>query len=224
MNDDLIALLKQRMDDPDVRSRLPQPERRRVRDVIRKMISGTIRSPRADTLKKIADELDLDEARLLALTGGVGNPSEVRRANVPPPIPSAAPEDVPVLGTAAGSVAGAFRLDSGPVNYVRRPPGLTGARGIYAVYVEADSMAPLHQPGDLRFVDPHRPPAIGDSVIIQIKARENAETEAYIKKLVRRNGSSVVTEQFNPPATVKFKTDHVVAMHKVLTVNELFGV
>ena len=47
------------------------------------------------------------------------------------------------MGTAAGAMLGkgAFQLSSDVVDYVRRPQALTGARGVYALYVEAIGVA-----------------------------------------------------------------------------------
>lgn len=135
------------------------------------------------------------------------------------------PKDVPILGVVAGSLGeGAFVFDSGTVDYAARPPALAQARDVYALYVINESMVPQHPPGQLCFVHPHRAPAPGDSVIIHVQTAENAPHQYYIKRLVRRGVDEVVCLLHNPPAMIRFKTAHVVALHKVLTTNELFGV
>ncbi len=229
MNEALAALLRQRLADPAVTAKPPSKERRRVRDVIRKIVAGEIGAPRADTLQKIAAELDLDPAHLLAMVRLDGHSDDIvrgdiRPAMVPPWVPAALPADVPVMGTAAGSLAGSFRFEDGVIDYVRRPPGLAGARDVYAIFITGESMVPEHRPGDLRFVNPHRPPHVGDTVVVQIKAHETAPIEAYIKHLVRRTADWLVLAQLNQPAEIKVKPATVVAVHKVLSVNELFGV
>lgn len=152
-----------------------------------------------------------------------GVTGEVRRADVALPPLSEMPRDVPVYGTAAGSVVGAFQFD-GVVDYVRRPPALMGVPVAYALYITGSSMEPEHNPGDLRFIHPGRPPRIGDTVIVQTKNHEADGITAYIKTLVRMNDAKVFLHQRNPEATIELDRRTVVAVHRVLTLNELFGV
>lgn len=78
------------------------------------------------------------------------------------------PQNLPVLGTAAGSVSGSFQLlDKKPVGFVKRPPGIAPHSDVYAVYITGDSMSPEHRNRDLRFTDPGAEARIGDSVIVQ---------------------------------------------------------
>lgn len=149
--------------------------------------------------------------------------AEVRPAEVELPPRSAMPQDVPVYGTAAGSLEGAFQID-GVVEYVRRPPGMTGVRDLYAIYVVNSSMEPEHHPGDLRFVHPGRPVRIGDTVVVQTKVGEHGAVQAYIKKLAKLTPDSIVLVQHNPPTTIEIKRPYVLHMHRVLSMNELFGV
>lgn len=147
---------------------------------------------------------------------------EVTAADVAMPARSTMPLDVPVYGTAAGSLDGAFQID-GVVDYVRRPPALVGATGLYAIYVIGQSMAPEHSPGDLRFVHPFRPARRGDTVIVQTRTHEGAPIQAYIKTLDHRTDTKLVVTQRNPEATMELDLRFVVAVHRVLTMNEMFG-
>lgn len=202
------------------------------RTLVRDILNGRVRSPRIDTLQKIADELGVS---VTTLTGAEVAPAPraqrtLRSEAVPAPVAlpprSELPRDVPVFGTAAGAAAtdGAFQLAAGEaVDYVLRPPALAGARDVYAIYVTGSSMEPAHPEGELRFVHPHRVPAPGDTVIIQCQYKPEGPIEAYIKRLVRRNGERIVVEQFNPAGQVEFERRFVLQMHKVLTLSELFG-
>lgn len=135
------------------------------------------------------------------------------------------PNDVPVMGTAAGSLGeGSFQMSGEPIDYVKRPPAMATVRDVYAIYVEGDSMAPEHEAGALRFVHPHRPPSIGDTVIIHIKSGDHLPERYYIKRLTKRTPDFLVCSQHNPAATIHFKRDTVIAVHKVLTMNDLFGI
>lgn len=59
-----------------------------------------------------------------------------------PPTIGSMPIDVPVMGTAVGGSAGDFQLNGQVVDYVRRPPGISGNRGAYCIYMTGTSMEP----------------------------------------------------------------------------------
>lgn len=147
--------------------------------------------------------------------------NEVRPASVEMPDRQSMPRNLPVLGTAQGGTEGAFQMD-GIVDYVRRPPGLERAARAYAFYVENISMVPQHNPGELRFVHPDRKAGIGDTVVIQVKNGPEEPIQSFIKILKKRDAKLLTVEQLNPPRVLEFPIDRVVAVHKVLTLNELF--
>lgn len=153
--------------------------------------------------------------------------SEVRLANIAPPVRSEMPADVPIYGTAAGSVIGefeGFNFEDGEIGFARRPPGLQHHRDAYAIYVVNDSMYPEHRAGDLRFATPHRPPAVGDTVILQVRMHEGAPLQAFIKTLVKMTRDSIIVSQHNPPAQMEFRRETVVAIHRVPPLNDLYGI
>lgn len=209
----------------------------RDRTVVSKMETGDIGCS-METVRQIAKALAIepyallhskppeDTRTLLAEQAGQRGNLVLSDGDDSPTFPArqAMAKDVPVLGLAAGSLAGAFELEPGPVDYVRRPPALAGARDLYAIYVQGDSMEPLHNHGDLRFVHPGRPVNVGDSVVVQVKNNDHEGPEAYIKRLTKRSGDLIVCDQLNPPSIIKFPRARVVALHKILTMNDLFGV
>lgn len=170
------------------------------------------------------DQRDITREQEIARQPGLGD--AFRPAPVSIPVPRDMPNDVPVLGTAAGShLRGAFQLDEANiVDWVRRPPALAGAKTAYAIYVEGSSMAPEHNAGDLRFVHPGRPPRIGDTVIVQLRNGPHEPIEASIGHYRRKTATQLVIGKLNPEAEVQLKLDIVIDIHKVLTMNELFGV
>lgn len=201
-------------------------------EIIRNIRRGRSRNPRRDTLEKLARVLDCSFEWLATGRGPVAPPMEASLdgeavqqpgdSGLPPR--SAMPSDVPVLGTAAGSLQGAFQLHAGePIDHVRRPPGVATAVDIYAIYVVGDSMAPRFEDGELVYVSGRRPARAGDYVIVQIGA-EGADVEAYCKRLLRRDSDRLVLEQYNPARTFDVPASTVIAVHKVLTLNDLFGV
>lgn len=192
------------------------------------------RGPRASanmlTIQKLASVLEIDVEQLVAVmpstSAAAPRAPRVARGEVSPAdvqIPFNLPMDLPVMGTAAGSSAGAFQITRGVVQYVRRPPALMTVQGAYSLFVENDSMFPKFSPGDLVFVNPNRPPAVGDVMIVQVQTDEHAEIESYIKVFVGRAGDFIVAEQYNPQQQVRFRRETVIATHRVIPVNELFG-
>lgn len=178
------------------------------------------------------------EAVLAAIRGGTPMPgavrtpgrrravSEVVRANVDIPDFQSLPRDLPVYGTASGSImpklGESFTLDTQRiVAQVRRPPSLTGVPGAYALYVAGESMIPEHKPGDLRVANPNKPPRGGDTVVIRVRLGEGLPEQAFIKTYIGRTPDSVIASQLNPKATARFKASTVVSVDRVLTTAEL---
>lgn len=190
--------------------------------------------PRAASLQKIAESLEVDPGWLLngssqadqvqSLRRGLATRSEVEPIEVSFD-PARLPLDIPVLGTAAasGTEHGAFTID-GQIDVVRRPPGLAGARNVYALFVGGFSMVPRYRPGDLILVSADRPATSGDDVIIQTQNYEGAPVRAWIKELVKRTETEIVVRQLNPESTVTFAIAQVIALHRVIPLREMLGV
>lgn len=195
------------------------------RSYLRKLFEREAQQPRLETLKKLAGALDVSVDWLAT---GSGDPSGRGGPAPAPEIQTTSqatlPKDVPVMGTAAGShLRGAFQLEGGIVDYVRRPPALMGTRDIYALYVEGTSMEPQYSPGDLVYVHSHKPPRPGDAVIIQAMSGENGSMEATIGIYRKQTAEEFVLGKHNPAAEVKIPRRLITVVHKVLTLNELFG-
>lgn len=197
---------------------------------VRMILLGRSKNPRADTIEKLAQALECRVEWLLTGEGAIAPlaSSTARPAPDAPPVPirSSMPMDVPVLGTAAGSGDGAIQMDGGAIDQVRRPPGLSNARDVYAIYVEGESMEPRFAPGALVYVSPHKPPRIGDDVVVQVQLGEgqDAPVLAYVKSLERRRGLEWVFRQYNPPRNDVTYEGRIIGVHRIYTVNELFGV
>jgi phage repressor protein C with HTH and peptisase S24 domain len=152
---------------------------------------------------------------------------------IQPPLRADMPADLPVYGFAVGGKEddGEFYMNGQIADYVRRPPGVPNMRGVFGVYVCGESMFPRFQPGELIFATSAQPPAIGDDVVIELKAMNpESDDEAdhaargLIKRLKRRSGSRVIVEQFNPAMDIEFDREEIKAIHRVLTNKDLFGV
>ncbi|MEW6256912.1 MAG: hypothetical protein AB1592_13235 [Pseudomonadota bacterium] len=190
--------------------------------------SSDERTVTSRTLPKLATALDMTPEELTrALGEGRLPPAEVEMADIEPQPANAMRRDVPVMGTAMGSVfqnVEGFEFRDGPIDYARRPPALANMKGVYAIYIVNDSMWPMHPAGELRFVNPHRPPVVGGSVIVQTKSTFHDPGMAYIKLLKKRTPTKIVLEQFNPQAIIEIPMEFVQSVHHVYTMNELFGV
>lgn len=195
------------------------------RDLVSKLKTKNL-FPSAAYAEGLARVLGWTTAELLAKGGNVG--ITVVPAPVSPKVPhvtfepASLPTDVPVYGLAAASLAGSFAID-GVIECVRRPPALATARNLYALYIAGSSMEPRYRPGDLVFVSPDRPARPGDDVVVQTRDHDGAPTLAWIKTLVRATDAMVTVQQLNPEATIDFRRQTVVAVHRVLTVREMFG-
>lgn len=190
-------------------------------------------TPGGATLTKISSGLGVPLTELLADVGGAKTEqtsathphNDVRPANSELPAFTQMPKDVPVRGTAAGShLRGAFQLSTDPVDYVRRPQTLMNARNVYALYVEGSSMEPQYFPGDLVYVHPDKPPRFGDVVIIQIQNGDEESVEATIGIFSKRTAEKIVIRKHNPVAEIEIARSVVRDIHKVLSMNEIYGV
>lgn len=142
-------------------------------------------------------------------------------ANVTPPLRSEMPRDVPVLGTVSGG-RGGLQMNGEAVDWVRRPPRLTGRSDVFGVYVEDLSMVPAFKPGALVIVEKARPPAPGDDVVIEII--EGGEQRALIKNLVLSNHKIARLQQYNPPKEIEIDRAQIVRMFRVMPLSDLLGV
>lgn len=147
------------------------------------------------------------------------------------------PRDIPIVGTAQcadleidseGALVNVetMEMDMGEVvDYARRPLLLDNRRDIYAIYHQGTSMEPRFEAGELSYVDPKRPPASGNYVIVQLRRPDEAEGEmvhlVLAKRLVRVTASYVELHQFNPPLTFRVERARVKHIHRILRWDEI---
>lgn len=148
------------------------------------------------------------------------------------------PKDVPVYGSAlAADLAfdtegnGAREIEitnfemGEVIAHVRRPPGLSDQRKVYAIFVSGSSMEPRYRPGDPVFVDPQRPPAIGDDVIVQLVSPDGTGEimTGLIKTMVKRSSHALELEQYSPAIRFSVPTERIAHIHRVIPWREAFG-
>jgi phage repressor protein C with HTH and peptisase S24 domain len=129
-------------------------------------------------------------------------PNEVRRTEGVTGLPETGlwPRDVPIYGTAVGGDGtGEFYFNGETAGWAKRPPVLIGVKNSFAIYLSNDSMRPVFKPGRIVYVNPDRPPLIGDYVVVELEP-ENGERNgpALLKQLVRRTAKHLILRQLNP--------------------------
>jgi phage repressor protein C with HTH and peptisase S24 domain len=121
-----------------------------------------------------------------------------------------------VLGMAECGPDGWSLWNGDVIDMVDRPANLRGVPGAYAVYVVGASMEPRYHPGELVHIHPGKPLTIGAYVLVQRRPKDGDTPAAVIKRLIRRTGSKIVLEQFNPHKTFEIRADDIVSIHRVV--------
>lgn len=163
-----------------------------------------------------------------ALRAIVDGPSqEFRMApNAPAVDRGAYPRDVPLRGIAVGGEDADFTLNGDTGDYVRRPPGIEGKRGVYALNIIGTSMEPAFRDGALVYVDGNRVPSIGDDAVIELHPDEPATEEpgrGFIKRVKRIGPSKIIVHQFNPARDIEFERAEIKCFHRVIPWEEVVG-
>lgn len=133
---------------------------------------------------------------------------------------------IDIQGVAMGSIVHEFEgmiIEAAVIDRIPCPPHLAGVTGLYGIYVDGESMAPMHNPGEPRIVHPGRPVKPGDTVVVQTRRWDDDPGQGYIKIFRRRKGDSIVLEQINPKITIEIPVKHIKSIHHVLTMSEVLG-
>lgn len=120
-------------------------------------------------------------------------------------------DDLPIVGQARGGEQGFF-FDNGVVQgYASRPKNLLKVQRAYAVYMSGSSMEPRYYSGELLYVNPVKPPAVGDYVVIELR-----DGQGFVKRLLRRTQKAVVVQQLNPPKEIEFSPNDIKGIHLIV--------
>lgn len=131
------------------------------------------------------------------------------------PVPG---EQIPVYGRAQGGPDGKFEFNGEVMGWEQRPPNLRGVRGVYAVYIDGESMYPRYKPGETVVAHPGRPIAKGDDVVVQVAPEEEGEAPlGYVKELVSLNSKELIVKQFNPDIEIRFPRERVISVHRIVS-------
>lgn len=131
------------------------------------------------------------------------------------------PRDLPVMGTAECGPNGLQTFNGEVSHMAPRPPSLAGVPKAYAVYSRGLSMVPRYYDGELLHIHPGKPVQPGDFVVIQLRPDGPGDApKALIKRLVRRSGSKVTVEQFQPAKTFDLKASEIISIHRIVGTGE----
>lgn len=192
------------------------------RESVQKYCDGKVANPRGIRLRQLCHVLGISE-QYLRYGANAAKVVELPNARLAPPLSPPAsrpdmPKDVPVMGQATGGPDGAMTIGDA-TEYIRRPTGLSGVQGIYAVFVVGESMEPRFRTGELVFVSPTRPVRVGDDVVVQCRDDQN-EIVAFIKVVMGRSGNGWTFSQYNPQG-IWSPPWPVVAVHRIFTTADL---
>ncbi|MGQ4273433.1 S24 family peptidase [Terrihabitans sp. B22-R8] len=128
------------------------------------------------------------------------------------------------MGISVGGTDGEFYMNGDVVDYARRLPGIARTANVFGVHIEGTSMQPKYEPGELVYASPGRAPVAGDYIIVELVPTDGERAgPAYVKRLVRRSGTRLICEQFNPAGEVEYDQREVKAVYRIIPMSELVG-
>lgn len=214
---------------PDMKKAAPEKIPNRIAEIRRgQRISMEALAEAIGTTASTINKLEKGEMRLSdRYIGPIADFLKVAKAELFEELPHATasgmpPRLIPNFGLAAGAIRGNLTMTTEPVEWVPAPRSIATARDAYALTVTGSSMEPRYYAGDVIFVQPNRPPRPGDHIVIQETL--NGGVAVSIKRFDKMTESHLVTVQYNPLAEVKFSRAQIMAIHRVLTTNEVSGV
>jgi phage repressor protein C with HTH and peptisase S24 domain len=96
------------------------------------------------------------------------------------------------------------------IDRLPRPASLGGDPDAFALTILGNSMWPRFQRGSRVAVSPRSPVAIGDDVLVRLRAGH-----ALILRLIDRTAKSYELRQFNPDQTIELHADEVEAVQRI---------
>jgi phage repressor protein C with HTH and peptisase S24 domain len=122
--------------------------------------------------------------------------------------------DLPVCGQPSGRDD--EMVFGNVLSLVPRPADLLSVRDAYAVYCHADTMQPRYRPGEMLYIDPIRPVAPGDDVIVQF-----TDGTGFIRELVAQTPRTLTCRQHNPPREHVYPIASVRSVHLVIMASRI---
>lgn len=133
----------------------------------------------------------------------------------PPQRPRDDSDMIPVRSAARGGSDQEMFLSDGPIDWLPRPYRLLNVHEPYALYMVGESMIPRYWPGQILYVNPHRPATPGRGVVVT-----KANHAVLVKEFVRRSNHEVHLHQYNPDQQIEVDLDEVRDVHTIVQVDE----
>jgi hypothetical protein len=103
---------------------------------------------------------------------------------------------VPIYAAAQGG-KGHIIIDFNPIEEARPPDELIRVRDAYGILIVGESMVPAYKPGDVAWVNPHKP-IERDTDVVLYHVPPNGEAEAIIKTLIGMSQRDWKLRQYQP--------------------------
>jgi transcriptional regulator with XRE-family HTH domain len=152
---------------------------------VKHILRGNSRSPRLETINKLANSLNIPANEL---TGSSGAGATSLIATLKGAENAAA---IPVYGVHSLGADGRFHLNRTALTRVLAPRPVLGWPGAFALYAPDDAMAPRWKAGDLVLAQPDKPPRDGDHVLAQLAPVRGQPVYAF-RQLLRRERGQVL--------------------------------
>jgi hypothetical protein len=104
---------------------------------------------------------------------------------------------IPIYSAAQGG-KGHIIIDFNPIEEARPPEELIRVRDAYGILIVGESMVPAYKPGDVAWVNPHKP-IERDTDVVLYHVPPNGEAEAIIKTLIGFSQREWRLRQYQPP-------------------------
>jgi phage repressor protein C with HTH and peptisase S24 domain len=127
--------------------------------------------------------------------GGItkGDPPTYVEPGPPPP----RTPFVPIYSAAQGG-KGHIIIDTNPIEEARPPDEIIRVREAYGILIVGESMVPAYRPGDVAWVNPHKP-VERDTDVVLYHVPPHGEVEAIIKALIGISDHEWRLRQYQPP-------------------------
>ncbi|MGH0004103.1 helix-turn-helix domain-containing protein [Pseudovibrio ascidiaceicola] len=114
---------------------------------------------------------------------------------------------------------GGVVLSDNPISKIPAPGSLEGIPEAYAVYVQDNTMEPRYFEGEVVFMNPTKPPKVGDFVLLQVE--QDGMQVAFIRRYVGNEPEHKVFAQYLPePKEVRFRQSQIVYVHKIMAAGD----
>lgn len=153
--------------------------------------SGTTRA-QIDKLERGERRLTVDWMMRLAAPLGCLPADLLPASSAPAPAPE--PERmIPVRGALHPAGGSEMALKPQPIDHRPCPCFMAHVRDAYALYLSGEAMSPMYRPGQLLYINPHKPPIAGNGIVMT-----RTDGTVLVRELVRATAFGLVVREYQP--------------------------